>query len=140
MVAEGKVHGGTSFFQRINPFSGHRAVAPLANKDERRVDAQAQGAVSDRPPLLERRSNVPLDSDDAQAEGDSSPFTNGAPQPDAPTNFGYSRTLDRRFRVKQELARGGNGVVSLVENLETGQEWAMKSIPKVLTDPNLSDK
>jgi len=53
---------------------------------------------------------------------------------DVVVDFGYARNMDKRFMIKDEIARGGNGVVYLVVDMNTGQEWAMKSIPKVLAD------
>ena len=58
---------------------------------------------------------------------------------DAPQDFGYSRGLDKKYRVLRELGRGGNGTVYVAEQLATGTEFALKSIPKVLTDPKLSE-
>ncbi|WPT18299.1 Calcium-dependent protein kinase 2 [Picochlorum sp. SENEW3] len=58
-------------------------------------------------------------------------------------DFGYQRGLEERFVIKDEIARGGNGVVTLVTDSRTGQEWAMKSIPKVLRedgDKNISER
>jgi calcium-dependent protein kinase len=49
-------------------------------------------------------------------------------------DFGYARNMEKRFMIKDEIARGGNGVVYLVVDMNTGQEWALKSIPKVLPD------
>lgn len=123
-----------SFFKNI----AGGGIRPGPKEQPRRIDTHAQGAVADRPPLLERRSNVPLDSNGGSEDHEQ--FSDvSVPQPDSPTTFGYDRTFAKRFRIIKELARGGNGVVSLAQDLETGQEFAVKSIPKVLTDPNLSD-
>lgn len=58
--------------------------------------------------------------------------------PDAP-DFGYQRGLEKKYEVLRELGRGGNGVVYVVRDRGTGLEYALKSIPKVLTDPSLSE-
>ena len=58
----------------------------------------------------------------------------------APVDFGYLRNLDARFVVLDEIARGGNGIIRLVRDKRTHQEYAMKCIPKVLTDPSVSEK
>ena len=63
-----------------------------------------------------------------------------APQPEEPRDYGFDRGMERRFEVQRELARGGNGVVHLVLDRTTGLTYAMKTIPKTLTDPNLSEK
>jgi len=55
-------------------------------------------------------------------------------------DFGYPRDLEARFRVGRELARGGNGIIRLVTDARTHQQYAMKCIPKVLVDPSISEK
>ena len=67
----------------------------------------------------------------------------GAPAPISPppsSSWGYERGAESRFTVLRELGRGGNGVVTLVRDETNGQEYAMKSIPKVLDNPKFSDK
>jgi len=138
MVSEGKVHGA-SVWQSIKqalPFGGkhaaHQPSAPKIPQDSaKRLDVQAQSAVYGSAAVVERSSNA------TQAERSAS---DAAPQPEDPLNFGYARNLEQRFRVKSEIARGGNGIVTLVVDQHTGHEWAMKSLPKVLDDPNLSER
>lgn len=138
MATEGKVHGGTSVWQSIKqvlPFGGQKPIISVqpgptkAPSDVKRLDVHAHSAVMDRVSALDRRGTA----EDIAAN-------NAAPQPGAGPQFGYARNLEKRFRIERELARGGNGVVMLVVDIETGQEWAMKSIPKVLSDPKLSDR
>lgn len=91
----------------------------------RRVDVTAMGATAAAAaPVLERTSAGPA----------------GAPQPEAAPEFGYEKGWASKYRVVKELGRGGNGIVTLVLDLQGGQEYATKSIPKVLTDPNISDR
>ncbi|MEW5299735.1 MAG: hypothetical protein WDW36_002721 [Sanguina aurantia] len=45
-------------------------------------------------------------------------------------DFGFSRDFDDKFETIKEIARGGNGVVSLVIERETGKERACKRLPK----------
>lgn len=112
-----------------------------AGKSERgalAVAAAAGSAVLDPPagPPLERTSANPRGGGEEASGGAASP---PAPRGDAGPDFGYARGLERKYRVLRELGKGGNGVVRVVEERATGQEWALKSIPKVLTDPKLSD-
>ncbi|KAL4539394.1 hypothetical protein Ndes2437B_g02227 [Nannochloris sp. 'desiccata'] len=143
MATEGKVHGGTSVWQSIKsalPFSGQKPLVsaqPVPSKSSadtnKRLDVQASSTVLDRNAFSDISSNGNQAPEDRAAQ-------NAAPQPSAAPTFGYSRNLDKRFRIQRELARGGNGIVFLVVDHHTGQEWAMKSIPKVLSDPKLSDR
>ncbi len=56
-------------------------------------------------------------------------------------DFGFNRQPVRtKYVVKREIARGGNGVVFLVQDVKSGQEWAMKSIPKVLDGEGVSER
>lgn len=138
-MGDTQVRGGNTVLSFIKNNVGFLNRNQPPKEQPRRIDAQA-AAVADRPPLLERRSNVPMETDGAQ-DSNGSPFARDSPvpQPDSPTTFGYDRTFHKRFKIVKELASGGNGVVSLAHDLETGQEWAVKSIPKVLTDTSLSD-
>lgn len=88
-------------------------------------------------PSLERNS---LTASSAPASGASTPKEQerAGAGPGAP-DFGYSRGLEKKYEVLRELGRGGNGVVYVVRDRGTGAEYALKSIPKVLTDPKLSD-
>lgn len=121
--------------KQVLPFGGQKPVISVqpapskASSDMKRLDVHAHSAVLDRVSGVERRGTA----EDIAAN-------NAAPQPGAGPQFGYARNLEKRFRIERELARGGNGVVTLVVDIETGQEWAMKSIPKVLSDPKLSDR
>jgi calcium-dependent protein kinase len=49
-----------------------------------------------------------------------------APLPD----LGYSRGIEDKYEWGKELGRGGNGVVRVVRDRKTGDEWACKSLPK----------
>lgn len=52
--------------------------------------------------------------------------------------FGYQVGLEEKYKYDRELGKGGNGIVRVVMDRETGEEFACKSIKKVLTDA--SDK
>lgn len=57
----------------------------------------------------------------------------------APMEFGYDREIDKKYDWGKELGKGGNGVVRVVVDRATGQEYACKAIKKVL-EGDLSDK
>lgn len=97
-----------------------RAPPALFNNDVR-VHA---GQVLDRP------SSSPVEP------SENSPFT----KDEKSVNFGYAVDLKKHYEVEKELARGGNGVVFLAVKTDTGVKYAMKSIPKVLQDPKISEK
>ena len=42
--------------------------------------------------------------------------------------------------MTKEIARGGNGIVTLAVERATGKEYAVKSMLKVLDDPNVSER
>jgi serine/threonine protein kinase len=46
--------------------------------------------------------------------------------------LGYDRNIDEKYTWGQELGKGGNGVVRVVRDRATGEEYACKSIAKVL--------
>ncbi|KAI7841033.1 hypothetical protein COHA_005261 [Chlorella ohadii] len=108
-----------------------------ADRGDRLVPAAAAAAA-----LLDRTS-VPSDEGRQHGSGTSTPTaaSSETARPASPSSpdFGYSRGLEKKYRVLRELGRGGNGVVRVVEELATGTEWALKSIPKVLVDPKLSE-
>jgi len=143
MAAEGKVHGGTSVWQSIKsalPFSTQKPLVsaqPVPSKssadNKKRLDVQANSTFLDKSPTSNISSNGNQAPEDRTAQ-------NAAPQPSAAPTFGYSLNVEKRFKIEREIARGGNGIVFLVIDTDTGQEWAMKSIPKVLSDPKLSDR
>lgn len=110
-----------------------------AERGDRLVPAAAAAAA-----LLDRTS-VPSDEGRQHGSGSSTPTASSSEQPTARSaspaspDFGYSRGLEKKYRILRELGRGGNGVVRAVEDLATGTEWALKSIPKVLVDPKVSE-
>ncbi|PSC73235.1 Pkinase-domain-containing [Micractinium conductrix] len=109
---------------------------PPSGKAERSsvaVAATAGGAVLDPPAAGLERTSFNLATQEQQKQSDAAPTDPSCP------DFGYARGLDKKFRVLRELGRGGNGVVRVVEELATGAEFALKSIPKQLTDPKLSE-
>jgi len=57
-----------------------------------------------------------------------------------PVDLGFPRDLDSQWTWGKELGRGGNGVVRIVVNKETGEEFACKSIRKVLKDASAIKK
>ncbi|KAL4458324.1 hypothetical protein ABPG75_013189 [Micractinium tetrahymenae] len=57
----------------------------------------------------------------------------------APT-LGYKSGFAQAYVLERELGRGGNGVVRLATQVTTGRKFAVKSIPKVLNDPNASER
>lgn len=106
--------------------------APLGKGgDSRAVIASAASGVAVLDPPLERTSTG--------SSSRSADDTSSAPQGDVGPDFGYLRGLERKYRIVRALGKGGNGVVRVVEELATGQEFALKSIPKTLTDPELSE-
>lgn len=52
----------------------------------------------------------------------------------AAVDFGFPQNLVEKYTILRELNRGGNGVVYLVEHQQTGEEFACKSIAKILED------
>lgn len=109
---------------------GGTAFKPTGDGN-RRVEVQAKAATVEAP-VLERSSAT----EGSQQQQQSSP----APQPDAAPEFGYARGWSSKYKVVKELGRGGNGIVTLVLDLQNGQEYATKSMPKVLTDGTVSDR
>ncbi|GAB4814982.1 hypothetical protein N2152v2_002028 [Parachlorella kessleri] len=130
--------GGASVWQSLKGLPGvalrpRTSTAAWVKTDSgRRVEVQASGSALNHAPLLERTSQQSSSSGGAPAAG--------APQPDAPPEFGYARGWDTKYLVRQELGRGGNGIVTLVVDRQTGEEFATKSIPKVLSDPDVSNR
>ncbi|PRW33251.1 calcium-dependent kinase 17-like [Chlorella sorokiniana] len=55
-------------------------------------------------------------------------------------DLGYKRGLEETYELGKEIGRGGNGVVRLVRHRASGRSFAVKSIPKVLTDPSASER
>lgn len=145
MVLETRVHGGSSVWRSIKtafPFgqspapthpSGSAAAldsqrpeyTPCAQLLSRLSTEQGQEASSQEANSVAEREGAMVDS---------------APQNPSTPDFGYSRDHERRYRIKNEIARGGNGIVTLVVDIRTGQEYAMKSLPKILDDPNVSER
>lgn len=120
---EGKVRGGNSFFGFLGlGRKGHGA------RDHVVTDVIASDAVSSGVVLEEKLKRRSCGSTGSHGEN------KDCQDDDGPLDFGYHKNLDGRFLVRGEIARGGNGVVRLVVDKKTGQEWAMKSIPKVLGD------
>jgi calcium-dependent protein kinase len=48
--------------------------------------------------------------------------------------MGFDRNLEAKYAWGKELGKGGNGVVRVVRDLATGEEYACKSIRKVLNE------
>lgn len=57
----------------------------------------------------------------------------------AAVDFGYARDIDSKYEWGKELGKGGNGVVRVVVDRMTGEEYACKAIKKVL-EGDFSDK
>ena len=133
--------GGASVWQSLKGLPGvalrpRTSTAGWHKNDSaggRRVEVQASGSALNYAPMLERTSQQSSGSASGAAAA-------GAPQPDAPPEFGYAKGWDTKYLVRQELGRGGNGIVTLVVDRQTGEEFATKSIPKVLSDPDVSDR
>lgn len=53
-------------------------------------------------------------------------------------DFGYAKNFDKRYEPGRDLGKGGFGSVRAVKDLQTGKEFACKSIPKELKLPGLS--
>ncbi|EFN55463.1 hypothetical protein CHLNCDRAFT_35404, partial [Chlorella variabilis] len=65
----------------------------------------------------------------------------GKKQPsDKAPHLGYSSGFAERYELGKEIGRGGNGVVRLGRCIASGRTVAIKSIPKVLADPNASER
>lgn len=109
---------------------------PWGSKQQAPPAAAGAAAPTADHPSLERSSITAS----APASGTSTPKEQerAGAAPGAP-DFGYSRGLEKKYEVLRELGRGGNGVVYVCRERGTGAEYALKSIPKVLTDPSLSD-
>ena len=116
---EGKVHGGKWVFGMLKNFTGHSTVRnkKCAGHGE---PVHSTGGVAVVAPVGEQRR---------EEEDHGEHLSKGIR-----ASFGYSRNLAQRFQIQDEIARGGNGVVRLVVDKRTGQQFAMKSIPKVLED------
>ena len=52
--------------------------------------------------------------------------------------FGYSKDIENYFAWSRELGKGGSGVVSVVVDRNSGDEFACKSIPKTLPGADLA--
>jgi len=113
--------------------SSHRSQPSAPPKNGNNNTSRPEIQVNAQP-VLERNSTT------SSPNNNSSSDMVMAPQPSGQNNFGYGTNYERRYTFEKELARGGNGVVHLVKDNETGQQFAIKSIPKVLTDPRLSEK
>lgn len=115
---EGKVRGGNSFLGFLGFGKKAHGLRDNVVTDVVASDSLVSGGVSVEETLrrTSRGSTVSQSSDDQ------------------PLDFGYAKNVEGRFLIRGEIARGGNGVVRLVVDTKTGQEWAMKSIPKVLGD------
>jgi hypothetical protein len=122
----------------VVPRWNQKAPSPKDSRSAVQVTAAAAGCAVLDPPAgssLERTSaSRPAEQRERQQRQ-----RGEHPAGDGPADFGYKRGLERKYRVLRELGRGGNGVVRVVEELATGAEWALKSIPKVLNDPKLSE-
>ena len=151
MVTEGKVHGGTSVWQSLKlmvPLGRKSPSGPISQSSTKSRqhehgahgdrDHHSHAAASDGIAVLERRdvggNGAHPETNDALAE------SSAIPKPPSTPSLGYARNVKSRFRVLREIARGGNGIVALVQDTRDGTEYAMKSIPKVLLDPNASEK
>ncbi|GIL70760.1 hypothetical protein Vretimale_3845 [Volvox reticuliferus] len=54
--------------------------------------------------------------------------------------LGYLLGIEEKYKFDREIGKGGNGVVRVVLNRETGEEFACKSIRKVLTEASETKK
>jgi len=63
-------------------------------------------------------------------------------QPRPVLDFGYSRSINKAYHMKTDgaLGTGGNAVVRRAVRIDTGIEYACKSIPKVLDPSKFSPK
>lgn len=151
-TTEGRVHGMGVWQVLKNAlplapkvFPGQSASAMPSNSKEsnKRLDVEAKICTASAQATLETPFASPSNRsfDDHESTNTRTTSNNSmAPQAEDSLDFGYARNLERRFRIEKELARGGNGIVFLITDLHSGKEWAMKSIPKIPTDPNISDK
>lgn len=149
MVSEGKVHGASVWHavKQALPFGKFGASIqpapfnPVQSENEKGKAPHPRNAALDAGCLtLARDSDDSRPGSAAACEKENTSQANAVPQPSDPLNFGYARGVENRFRVVREIARGGNGIVTMVSDLHSGQEWAMKSIPKVLSEPNISER
>lgn len=113
---EGKVRGGSSFLGLLGFGRKGNGVRDHVVPDVVASEGMVSGVAVDEKLRRTSCSSTISHSSDEQS-----------------LDFGYEKNLEGRFLIRGEIARGGNGVVRLVVDKRTGQEWAMKSIPKVLT-------
>lgn len=59
--------------------------------------------------------------------------------PESNSDWGYLKNLEKRFQLLKQIGRGGNGVVRVARDRDTGEEYACKILPKVLNDPRASE-
>ena len=130
-VQEGRVRGGQGVWHALKNILGGPGVGPSSQKNAPSVQSikQANVAVVDREVMKEVVVREKAEQKSRQSPRDA---VSPAGVEDEVVDFGYARNMEQKFIIKDEIARGGNGVVFLVMDRTTGQEWAMKSIPKVL--------
>jgi calcium-dependent protein kinase len=137
-----QVHGASSIWQTIKrafPKLAPSAVGPgaKASSDVRRqLDVQASSALGVE--AAPSDPSAPPGSFSLRVPGASG--NEDAPQPLPLRTFGYATGVEKKYRVEKELARGGNGIVALVTQLATGRSFAMKILPKYISDPNVSER
>jgi hypothetical protein len=142
-ATETQAVGGRGLLQSLRqsiPMFGSKSTTPPHTR-RHRLDLHASSGA----PVLEKPAQSPWGSPaqpspQQEAAAAAARRNSEAPQPEEPRDYGFDRGMERRFEVQRELARGGNGVVHLVLDRTTGLTYAMKTIPKTLTDPNLSEK
>lgn len=121
---EGKVRGGSTF----RGFLGFGRKGNNNVRDNVVTDVVASDAMVSEVPVDEKLKRTSCGSAMSQSSEEQV------------LDFGYQKNLEGRFLIRGEIARGGNGVVRLVVDKRTGQEWAMKSIPKVLRSEDAEGK
>lgn len=132
-LSETRSRGGTAALSQLKAMLGAPTLAPRPSRPGDNLGARRGADIAPRAAAVEAPATA---APPAAAQGGGG----GAPQPAPAPEFGYARGWAAKYKVLSELGRGGNGVVTLVADMQTGQEFATKSIPKVLTDPNISDR
>ncbi|KAG2498875.1 hypothetical protein HYH03_003067 [Edaphochlamys debaryana] len=130
----------SKLFGSLRSSSGRNATSAPA---PRSVQAQAGPGAYDWPPAQSWQSPTPSVATSALGAATAAPLA--APVAPCPGEchvgpwMGYPTDLEEKYELTKELGRGGNGVVRIAVDRDTGTEYACKSIKKTLGG-DFSDK